>query len=277
MLRELLLADFGIDLPIHGRSSDRNDPLCIETTLPERASRIQMDFVRCIFRRLNFHWRTVAKERLSINGRDIEKLTHEVRYVEDGNVVAERRSHYFDVSMAMPASGDTTPHCHIDLGEAAPFNPPYQLGWMNYSSITTYEALGPGMGLSLLYGAPFSKVTVYIYDKEMDQIDCRATPALFHDEFALAVDGLAIALPQAVPVKEAAVEDLLFKSFVVDSDYTCVMLMTAMNHFIKVRATIGGSEDKYVFDCLMESLSDIAAWVRWLGESGVSAGDRKLQ
>ena len=62
MIRELIKADFGIDLPIRGdTTSDRNDPIVIETEVPEHASRVQMDLARCVYRRLNAHWRTLGK------------------------------------------------------------------------------------------------------------------------------------------------------------------------------------------------------------------------
>lgn len=257
MLRELIRTDFGIDLPIKGDYSSRDDPLCIETAAPDHASRVEMEFARCIYRKLNIHWHTVAKELICIDEKVIERVTHEVRYLDGDNVVTGKRSQYFDVSMAMGELRQPTPRCEIDLGELAPFNFPYQLGWVNYSSLASYEDIGPGMGISLLYGAPFIKLTVYIYNKEHDLIDCHATPELFRAEFDSAVKDVVTVYPQAEAGAESLGDDVLFKAFSVDSAYTCVMLKTARNYFFKVRATLDGSNDEYVFKCLMESLSFI--------------------
>lgn len=263
MIRELIKADFGIDLPIRGdTTSDRNDPMVIETEVPEHASRVQMDFARCVYRRLDTHWRTLAKEKVIIAGRPIEKLTHELKFAEGNQVTTSTVAQYFDVSMAVPEPDRITPPCFIDLGNLVPFSVPYQLGWMNYSSILNNELSAPGLGLTIQYGAPHLNLSLYIYNKGSERIDCNETPELFRAEFEAAVSDIVLTHPQAEPGIFRDQDGLLFKAFSIDSAYSCLMLMTARNHFIKVRATQSGTDDGYVFDCLMESLNVIASMIK---------------
>lgn len=260
MLRELLKADYGIDLPISGGDGNsKSEPIVIEADTARVASRIQMEVARCIYASLGYHWRAVGKEILGTPTGTLEKLICEVKFPEGDLIVTERRAFYFDIDKVEVEPGKGTPPCRISLGDAYPIDLPFQIGWFHFTGLTDNEQQSPGMGISIAYSAPYTKATIYLYNNQLPEIHYRETMDLFVSEFDSAVDDFLTMNPKATQLAESRKDNMIFKSFSVGSAYAIVMLSTINNLFFKVRVTKDGSKDSYVFKCLMESLSYMAA------------------
>lgn len=257
-LRELLKADFGIDLPISGGSGcSLAEPVIIDSDSPHVMSRVQMEMLRCILMRLGWHWRLSSKELVGPQTEVIEKVVCEVKYTEEEQVITEIRAFYFDISKLGDEAKKGTPPCNIDLGDAYQIGLPYQLGWLHFSGITNHEQQSPGMGLSMAYGAPFTKVTIYAYNKSHPVIDWENTPEIFDAEFDQAIKDFLTMNPSSEVLADYREDNLIFRSFQTGSAYAVVILSTVKNLFFKLRITMDGTNDRYPFDCLMESLSYI--------------------
>ena len=261
MLRQLLIDDFKIDLPISGGTGQSiGDPIVIETQHKHVASRAEMDILRCINKQLGRHWRLVGKVRINDDlNCDIEKVSFEAKYPEGDEVITDTRNFYFDISALNLDEDKTTPTCYVSVGEDGRFNVPYQLGWVNFTNSIDNEAVQAGAGLSVAYDAPCNKVTVFIYDKALAVIDPVIAPALLDDEFSKAKADILTRNPQAKQINSVSEDNFRFSAFDIDGDYSAVMLGIKENNFVKTRATMFETKEQYVFTCLMESLTAITA------------------
>lgn len=259
MLKELLLNDFKIDLPISGGTGQSiNDSIVINTPLKDVASRVEMDVIRCINLKLGRHWRLIGKQHISnTHQTQIEKVRYESKYVEDDQVITETLNMYFDVTSLELSVDEITPNCYVSVGNDARFCMPYQLGWLNFSSSTDNEQVQRGAGLTVAYGAPGTKATIFIYNKSLDMIDPVLTPELFEDEFNAAVHDILSMNPNAETLNAVQKDSYKFQAFDIASDYSAVLIGIKDNHFLKTRVTLANTNDKYVFDCMMQSLSAV--------------------
>ncbi len=257
MVRDLLIRDFGIDLPISGgRGSSIGDPIIINTQSAHEASWIEMEYVRCICARFGWHWRAIGREIIDdANGR-IERLSCEVKYPEDDQVITERRNFYFDISEVDLQGAHTTPICGINLGDTG-MGLPYQLEWLHYDNTVNFEDEQPGMGVSAEYSAQKFKVSIYVYNKQKSQIDSLKNREEYEDEFSQSVSELISFNPTAILFDEGERQNVLLNVFDVDSFYTIITLSTLGNNFVKIRATLEPSFYGYVFDCFWESVNRI--------------------
>ena len=261
MLKELLEQDFGKSFPISGGDGQSiTAPIVIDDESPFNASWIEMEIASCIYLPSQRQWRVIGKELLSDNGKVIEKVACEVKFPEGDQVVTEKRNFYFDLSNVKLGEMTHTPPCGFRVSEAINFFLPYQLEWLHFNKMTDNEAENPGMGVSVAYSAPHLQATIYIYTKQHEHIHFKDTEALYESEFQTAQADLLTIHPEAKPLNEHRDENMLYKAFDIDNDYSAIMLSTAKNHFFKTRITMSGTNDSYVFDDMMRSLSFIS-WV----------------
>ena len=262
MLKELLLRDFGKDLRISGGTGNSvDDPIIIEVKSPHDASWTEMEVASCIYGRLGWHWRAVGRSKQVESGKRIEKLSCEVKYIDDGQLVTETRNFYFDLSRVELGEQEITPACGFNLGVNTGMGLPYQLGWFHFTGLTNNEEARAGMGVSAAYSAPTTQATVYVYNKGLDDIKSDNEGQL-NAEFATAMNDLLAAHTDAKQVAERFDENLLFAAFEMDTAYSIITLSAVGNHFFKIRATVDPSNEKYAFDCLWDSVNTILAMTK---------------
>lgn len=263
MLRAMLMRDFEKDLLISGGFGNiAADPIILTAQSAHDASWTEMEVAKCIYGQLGWHWKML--ERSKVNGPQgaLERLSCEVRYVDDDQFVTETRSFYFDVSQVSLDQAQTTPVCGVNLGAATGMGLPYQLGWFHFDSLIDNEDNHPGLGVSVAYSAPNTKVTLYVYNKGDAAIDGVAQPEKLEEEFQSACRDFLTLNPTAEAIAENSSSNLMFRSFDVGSAYSVVTLSTAGNHFFKLRATLDPANEKYTFDCFWESVNLILAIAR---------------
>lgn len=254
----MLLRDFGKDLQISGGTGNSiDDPITLNAQSPHDASWTEMEVARCIYGRLGWHWRALERTR---SGK-IEKLSCEVRYAEGNEVITEKRSFYFDVSNIGLGDQDVTPTCGINLGAGTGMGLPYQLGWLHFDGLTNNEEAQAGMGVSVAYGAPSTKATVFIYNKGLAEISS-GNESLLIGEFDQAVADILSAYPDAKKIADRHDGNLIFAAFDIGTAYSIVTLSAVGNHYFKVRATLDPSNEKYTFECLWESVNTILSMTK---------------
>jgi hypothetical protein len=259
--RELIRRDFDIDLPISGGNGNSlAERIILETESPFSASRIEFELIKCIFDRLNYFWRIVEKTAIDGLQSRVEKVGLEIQFAEAEQVVTERRSFYFDISRLTDESLRSTPAGGFSLGASVGFGMPFEIGWLHFQRSFDNEAQAPGMGLTLAYGAPHIKATLYVYNKQQGLIDGFHDPKQLDDEFNIAVKDMITANPSAKLLSERSDLNLRSNSYDIEESYAVIMLTTRRNQYLKVRATISYTNDEHVFRCLWDSLSIIASW-----------------
>jgi hypothetical protein len=259
MLREMLKRDFGKEFQISGGFGNSvDDPILLDSRSGSEASWTEMEVARCIYGGLSCHWRLLSRTRVQDSNRPIERFTCEVKYAEGDEIVTEKRSFYFDLSVVEDVgSQDVTPVAGFNVGGGTGMGLPYQLEWLHFDSLVDNEADCPGLGVSVAYSAPSTKATIYIYNKGVDVVDGERHSEQLEDEFASATRDLLAVNPDARQVSEKFASNLLFRAFEFGSAYSIVTLSTVGNHFFKVRATLDPAHDKYTFDCLWDSVNRI--------------------
>jgi len=139
---------------------------------------------------------------------------------------------------------------------------PYQFGWLHYTKLVNNEQQHPGLGVSVYYGAPHTKTTIYVYNNQLEAIDGRASPNLLNAEFDDATVDLINANPQATLLNERRQENSCFKSFNIGTAYSAIALSTIKDHFFKIRITVDETTNGYVYECMMESLTAMMEFAR---------------
>lgn len=262
MLKELLLRDFGKDLNIAGGTGNSVDDLIIVGNMsPHDASWIEMEIATCIFSRLGWHWKAIGRDKLIENGKHIEKLTCEVKYIEGDQLITEHRNFYFDISNVDMDNQDVTPACGFNLGASTGMGLPYQLGWLHFVGKTNNETSQAGMGVSAAYSAPTTQATVYVYNNGLADIKS-SNEGQLEDEFASAKNQLLAVHVDAKQIAEKLDDNLLFAAFEIGSAYSIITLSAVGNHFFKIRATVDPANEKYAFECMWDSVNTILSMTK---------------
>ena len=257
MLKEMLLRDFGKDLRISGGFGKSDDPIILDVQSPHDASWTEMEVARCFYESQGWHWRAVERTRAG----NIEKLSCEVRYAEGDEVITEKRSLYFDISSIGLNDQDVTPDCGLNLGAGTGMGLPYQLGWLHFDRLTNNEETQEGLGVSVSFSAPSTKATVFAYNNELASISSD-DETLLSDEFDAAVTDIYSLTPEAKEIADRRDSNLRFAAFDIGTAYSVLTLSAVRNHFFKVRATLDPSNEKYMFECLWESVNTILGMAR---------------
>jgi len=263
MLRQMLKDDFGKDLRISGGFGNKPaDPIVVEPQSAHDASWTELEVVRCIYRGSGgWRWRMIGRSRVEDAQTIIEKLSCDVWFVKGDQNITQKRNFYFDISQVNIEGAQTTPDCFINVGLGTGMVLPYQLGWCHFNKLTTLEIDHPGLGVTVQYSSPDTKLTVYIYNKGEAVIDGIAEPEKLSEEF-LSVWGDILAVnPSVKEIAEKVSPNLIFRSFDVEGAYSVVTLSTAGNHFIKLRATLDKADERYTVECFWESVNALLAVV----------------
>ena len=141
---------------------------------------------------------------------------------------------------------------------------PYELGWLHYMRGASHEYEDPELGTSVAYGAPYIKGTVYLYQNGNAKRGDLTLEESLEDEFQLAMGDILALNPSAKSLASNVADSSRFASFDIDGRYTALLLSTVNENFLKFRGTIEGSQDRYVFDCLMDSMSCVPGIARAL-------------
>lgn len=252
MLREMLLRDFGVDLPIAGGGGRRADPIVVTTATLQEAVDVQMQVHRCIGKGRQIAWRledtTVADPATKLVRAGLETVT----FLED-QVKTNGEGLYF-VFEALPAgasaavlpapTGFTDPGCGLRL--------PHQLAWLHLGAVTDNEPEAPGLGQSVAYGALGLKGTVYVYDLRQplhtEDVEQERVVAQFRQAVgdALKVNADAKVTRHGVVRDASGQGRCLMAVLDLPGEEMSMVLMTVRNGcFVKGRITFGTTEQQF--------------------------------
>lgn len=219
-----------------------------------------MEVTRCIYGRLGWHWKFIDRTRINGLSVHIEKITCEVRYAEDDQIITELRNFFFDLSNIDLGELAGLPSCGFNLGAGTGMGLPYQLGWFHFDQLADNELTQAGLGVSVAYSAPLTKATIYVYNKEIPDLKSSSTSLLEAEFFSSRNDFLAIN-PSAIQIAEKFDSNLFFAAFEIGSTYSIITISGVGTHFFKTRVTLDRSNEKYAFECLWESVNTILRMV----------------
>lgn len=98
-IRELLIEDFGIDLPISGGLGNSiDDPVIIERTGNNDYAGIEHTFLKYIGLGRGIEWKLIQQELLEDNGRTLDKIKIETKQLTSTEVITQVENYYFDIT-----------------------------------------------------------------------------------------------------------------------------------------------------------------------------------
>ena len=247
MLRDLLLKDFGLDLPIAGGSGrNAEDPIVIATDSLYLAVEAQDSIAACLFG--GQQWRLVAKQADPVRPA-VECCHYEIRFIDGDKLVAEPRQLYFDTRSLKLAPGRSTPACGFGLGERFGFGLPAQFGWLHFLRMGPVDQ--PAGGLRLDYAARQTEVSLTLYPAPEGQ----PTETGLQAELEQALADLRTEFPGLQPASENKGANLRYLSFDAGQRFSALALTSYQSHYCRIRLTLAESAIGQDFQCLMDSLS----------------------
>jgi hypothetical protein len=251
-LRDRLLREFGVDLPIRDGSGQQAEPIVVTAADLHEAVDTQMEVLRCLGEARRVAWRLIGLELVSAAPRvvraDIETVApHEQEFVN------RQEARYFvlealsaeDTTFSLPApSGFLDPRSGVRL--------PAQLGWLHLSGANDNEPDSPGLGWTVAYDSFAIQGTVYVYDKgerqDTDDVESARVAAEFRSAVADAID----VNPGAEVKHQAVFKDssgrgrcLLAILDLPGDSMTAVLLTTSNGCFVKARVTFDATEREF--------------------------------
>ena len=249
MLRDLLLKDYGLDLPIAGGSGrNAQDPIVIATDSLYLAIETQDRIAACLFGGPEHQWRLVGKQLDAARPR-IECCHYEIRFIDGEQLVAEPRALYFDLARLNLPAGRTTPACGFSLGERFGFGLPAQFGWLHFKRMS--ELATPAGALRLDYAARQTEVELTIYPAH----DGAVSEAGLQAEMDAALAALTTEFPGLAPATENKGPNLRYASFDAGQKFSALALTSYRGHYCRIRLTLAESAIGQDMQCLMDALA----------------------
>ncbi len=248
MLRDLLLKEHGLDLPIAGGSGrNAEDPIVIATDSLFHAIEAQDSIAACLFGGPEHQWRLIGKKTDAARPW-IECCHYEIRFIDGETLVAEPRQLHFDIRRLGLPSGRTTPACGFPLGERFGFGLPAQFGWLHFVRMGP-SAAEPG-GLQLDYAARQTQVELSVYPAPG-----QTGEAALQAEMDRALAALQAEHPGLQPASENKDLNLRYASFDAGRQFSALALTRYRGHYCRIRMTLAETAIGQDFQCLMDSLS----------------------
>lgn len=210
------------------------DPIQLLDDGAVSASQTLFFTLRAIGRSRGVLWKTLSLERISIQPEcSIYRVRLEVVLVTPKEEIKTVESYYFKASYS--------DHENAFLGMSMvcdprlPFVVPYELGWIHFDQIRDFEIQESGLGLSLAYGAPGIKVTLYQYNR--GQINL-ADPDVVKSELLEATSEFLCANPNAVRITDRqSFSEIPLSWYSINNDVSVVGVSIVRGNFLKVRIT----------------------------------------
>lgn len=265
-LHDLLLRDWGTDLPITGGfGGSREDPIVITATDPETVKLTKLNTLRGIGRGRGIFWRTMACAMLGEQWPGIEQFKIETVELTDTQAVTQTENYYFDVSAMMSVNASSCSASAAIHSDASGLVLPYEIGWVHFDNASNKEQQAPGLGFSLHYKAPTIVFSVYVYDRGYSDIPDDVNDPLVRQEFDIAHRDFVNLHPNFVtwPDRPRS-QDRLERFYRIENDdgreASLLLLTTARRRFIKARLT--WARDPLIDRLAIESVDSLVAITR---------------
>jgi hypothetical protein len=258
-LKNMLVSDFGLELNIAGGFGQSADsPIVVLDTDPTAASLTEMQVLRSIGRGRGILWRTLARGQVRTEQTALEQVRIETKELTADEVVTQVEGYYFDVSASACAT-DVLPDAvgFIEKNSVMVF--PYELGWLHFDKVIDYETDDPGLGQSICYNAMGVKATIYVYDKNRNDIPSDIESEIVCRELACAVSDFLTVNPSATSFGAASSASLHLQSFKVGGDLSIVGMGASRGKFVKLRVT--HEDDPVLTDVVSQSLTAISEFL----------------
>ena len=256
-IKEQIKRDFGYDLPISGGLGMSSDaPIILHVGTWRDSSVVISIYCRCIFGANGWYWRHNSSQLVPDNDL-VLKISSDVKYVEDEQIITEKRNFYFDISSIDQTKPDRLYDPRVAIESPANLYIPYELGWFHYDNHIINEAEYPGMGVSIAFSAPQSKLTLFLYNKGQPEFILKQAIDARRQEFAAAIHDFELVNNSANLVQSVDEQEYLFNIYYVDDALMVVGISTFNGMFMKFRLTNTNGSESFETECAMDTIIQI--------------------
>lgn len=235
MLKKILQESQGVSLNIDGGMGQKEtDPIQLLDDGAASASKTLFLTLRLIGRSRGVLWKTLSLDRISIQSEySSYRVRLEVILVTSEEEIKTVESYYFTVHYSDHVKTLLT--MPMVCEPWLPFVVPYELGWIHFDQLRDLELQESGQGLSLAYGAPGIKATLFQYHR--GQIDLSATDVA-RSELLNANAQFLSANPNAVRIPDRqSLGEISLSWHLLNDDVSVVGIAIVRGCFLKVRIT----------------------------------------
>jgi hypothetical protein len=258
----MLFKDFKKNLPISGGFGQSvEEPIVITTSDPDDAALTQLEVARCIYGFNGRYWRLLERTAVPTTVGRIDKMSCEIKFIEDDQVITETRNFYFDLSAVELRSDEALPNTTIPLGERFAARIPWQVGWFHFDRLIDNEIDNPGLGMSVAYSAPEAKLMVFAYDKGQSQAIIAQPDESAAEEFNQSTRDFEIVHPSAVVLREYKHQGVRLKTYDENNVFSVVLVVPFRDFFFKLRLTLDSANEAYMFECAWSTVMTFASMV----------------
>lgn len=258
----MLFKDFNKNLPISGGFGQSVDePIVITTPDPEDAALTQLEVARCIYGFNGRYWRLIERTAVPTDAGRIEKMSCEIKFIEDDQVITETRNFYFDLSAVELRNDGVLPNTNIPLGDRFGVRLPWQVGWFHFDRLIDNETDNPGLGMSVAYSAPEAKLMIFAYDKGQSQAIIAQPDESAVEEFNQSTRDFEVMHPNAEILREYDHLGVRFKTYDENNVFSVVLLAPLRDFFFKLRLTLDSANEAYMFECAWSTVMAFASMV----------------
>jgi hypothetical protein len=241
-LHDLLLRDWGTELPIRGGyGQSREDPIVVTTGDADSTALTQLLTLRGLGRGRGIFWRTITHALLGDQWPGIEQFKIETIELTEKQIVTQTEHYYFDVSSMIAAHSRWQALPVIVHHDVSGLTFPYEIGWLHFDNSENHESQTPGLGHSLHYKAPGIVCSLYVYDRGRTGIPDDVTDDVIQKEFESATREIANARSNFEPWPDQAMRKDCLASFYRVGDegrqVSLLLLTTSQGRFMKARMT----------------------------------------
>ena len=251
-LRQLLKADFGIEVLVQGGTGRADDPFVIESCSAMDATRTQLNLLRGLERGRGELWRLLQAEPVAPAVQRLHIKT--VLFTRD-EIISETRRYYFDVSQVDGVPDAAAPFIEWEDPRTT-FSAVYQIGWLHFDRATPNNQSKDVLDTSLHYSSQAAKATIYIYDSA-DQLALDLSPAECRaKELENVCDEIRAFQPDLeAPWPVQIAEPFAFQVFLAGEDMTIAGIALLERLFLKLRLTF--FDEPKMRELMEETIQDV--------------------
>lgn len=265
-LRQLLKADFGIEVLVQGGTGLAEDPFVIEPCSAADATRTQLNLLRGLARGRGEQWRLLEAAPVAPA---VQRLSIKTVLFTRNEIINETRGYYFDVSKVDGVPDAGTPL--IEWGDPrTTFSATYEIGWLHFDRATPNNQSKDVLDTSLHYTSVAAKATIYIYDSadpftwERSREECRAK------ELESVCDEIRAMQPNLeAPWPVQIAEPFAFQAFLSGEDMTIAGIAVLERVFLKLRLTF--FDDPKMRELMQETVQDVVRLAQMAGAGSARA------
>jgi hypothetical protein len=257
-IKEMLAADFGIEVKIASGSGLRAHPYVIEACSAAEAVRTQLNLLRGLGRGRRELWRLLSVETPVGENAGLQAVRIEAVRFPDEEIVTEKRALYFDITAVEGVPDAAAPV--VDWSDIrSAFAAVSQVGWLHFDWAIDNAAGRNALDTSLFYSGAGAKATIYVYDPDPSYAGLSPTEVRTRELTAVCSEVQLYNPGAEMPWPTLISGPFALQHFLIGDDLSVVGIALLGPHLLKLRLTY--FDDLKMRELMNATLHEFAALV----------------